>query len=349
VPDDRKQRCRIGVVGGGLIAQLAHLPVLGALPRHFRLVALSEPSERVRAALARRYGLATHASHAEMLAAGGLDAVLICSPNETHAATAADAIAAGLHVLVEKPLALVPADARAVASAARRAGVVAQVGYMKRYAPAFAALIGALPSNRRLLRVDSMTVDPGIGHRFRPRDFVDAADVDAETRESARASLLEQAARAAGAATLADARAYSEAFAGALIHDVNLVRAVLRTLELAPGAVLDAVAGPHASLAGCLVDLGDGARWSATWMLAPQARAFTETIVFAFEDRPRTLTFEAPYSDVHATYAAQFRRFHAAIAERAPNAAPAEDGAEDVALVARACGRALSRAEVAAA
>ena len=220
---------------------------------------------------------------------------------------------------------------------------------MKRFAAPFAALLAGLPSDRRLLRVDSMTVDPGIRRRFRPRELVEPGDVDAATREAARTSLMEQAGRAAGATTLADARAYSDAFAGALIHDVNLVRAALRGLDRSPGAVLDAVAGPIGSLAGCLVDLGDGARWSATWMLAPQARAFTETIVFSFEDRPRTLTFEAPYADVHATYAPQLRRFHAAIAERAPNGAPADDGAEDVALVARACGHALSCAEAAAA
>jgi predicted dehydrogenase len=121
---------RIGVVGGGLIAQVAHLPALRALDARYTLVALAEPDDGVREALARRYGIAAHADHRALLENHALDALLVCSPNGTHARVTLDALEAGLHVLVEKPLCLSPRDAEAIVSRACARDVVVQVGYM---------------------------------------------------------------------------------------------------------------------------------------------------------------------------------------------------------------------------
>src|ERR1044071_10316897 len=68
---------RVGVVGGGLVAQAEHIPYLSALRDRFTLAALAEPSRTVREALGARYGIASlHADHRAMLDAGGLDAVV---------------------------------------------------------------------------------------------------------------------------------------------------------------------------------------------------------------------------------------------------------------------------------
>ena len=77
------------------------------------------------------------------------DAVLVCSPNETHAEVVLDALAAGAHVLVEKPLCLTERDAARIVTARDRAGLVVQVGYMKRFDPAYEALLDDLAGRVR--------------------------------------------------------------------------------------------------------------------------------------------------------------------------------------------------------
>lgn len=105
---------RIGVVGLGKIAQDQHLPVIAANPA-FRLVAVS--SQR---GLGAGDGVLAYRDAREMFAAGGLDAVAICTPPLARHAIARDALAAGLHVMLEKPPAattseLVDLEARAAA------------------------------------------------------------------------------------------------------------------------------------------------------------------------------------------------------------------------------------------
>ncbi len=70
------------------------------------------------------------------MADAAIDAVVIASPARTHAGLVADALAAGKHVLVEKPLALATADAVALAERAERAGLVLAVGHTFEYHPA---------------------------------------------------------------------------------------------------------------------------------------------------------------------------------------------------------------------
>jgi len=157
---------RVGVVGGGLVAQAAHLPYLSALRDRFTLAALAEPSRTVREALGARYGIAgLHADYRAMLDAGGLDAVVVCSPAGTHAEIVLGALDAGVHVFVEKPMCITLADADAIVAERDRAGKVVQVGTMKRYDPAVEAMLeggvacrpgerfGDDPAARRFLRM----------------------------------------------------------------------------------------------------------------------------------------------------------------------------------------------------
>src|ERR1700692_1512100 len=88
-------------------------------------------------ARAARFGIG-HASTSidEVLARPGLDAVTIATPPDTHASIAHRAIAAGKHVLCEKPLALDAKEAEALLAAAQAAGVVHLLGAEFRWAPA---------------------------------------------------------------------------------------------------------------------------------------------------------------------------------------------------------------------
>lgn len=342
----------MGVVGGGLIAQIAHLPALRALDARFSVRALAEPSARVRAALARRYAIAeTYASHEPMLERTELDAVIVCSPNGTHARVTLDALAAGLHVLVEKPLCLAPDDATAIERAARAAGRVVQVGYMKRFDPAYERLLASLPECGPLRLLASATIDPGIGERLRPAGFVAADDLPADAGATLRETTALQVAAAIGSEAPQHVRAYSDAFAGALIHDVNLLAGLLGDADDGWRVADAAGAGDDALAYGAWSGAG-GARWSAAWLRVDAAASFEEELRVLGRDGVATLHFPAPYHGsapaelrvagepalrwrpAADSYVRELEHFHACVAGGERCRTPIAQGARDVARLA---------------
>jgi predicted dehydrogenase len=126
---------RIGLMGCGNIARAVHLPILRGLSG-VTLVALAEPVDASRAAAARAApGTALFADYRELVAAGGLDAVVICLPPHLHAPGAEAAFDAGLHVYLEKPLAPSLAEGAGILDAWRRAGTVGMIGFNFRFHP----------------------------------------------------------------------------------------------------------------------------------------------------------------------------------------------------------------------
>jgi hypothetical protein len=318
---------RLGIVGCGLITQLAHLPALEALAGRFAVVAVADPSERARTAVARRAGAEAYAWHEALLDGAGLDAVLVASPNGTHARVTLDALAAGLHVLVEKPLCLTVRAAERIVELAANRGRVVQVGYMKRHDPAYRAL--RAPGDLRLIA--STTVDPGIGERYRPADFATAADIDPAYARRLEAETAEQVAEATGSDDPRHARPFSDAFLGALVHDVNLALGLLGDRKL---EVTDAASAPDGSLAYGAWAVDGGARWTAAWMLLPGAAAFAEDLRVFTADGVRGLSLPAPYEPGPAqNYRRQLEHFHDCVTAGAPCRTPAAQGARDVALL----------------
>lgn len=124
-------KLRVGVVGVGWAGQ-QHLAAFARIDS-VELVALAG-METVRVAeLAERYGIrATHERWEDMLEAGDLDAVSIAVPTYLHAPIAIAALDRGIHVLTEKPIAGNTEQARAMVSAAQRAGRVLQVVFNHR-------------------------------------------------------------------------------------------------------------------------------------------------------------------------------------------------------------------------
>ncbi|MGH3665734.1 MAG: Gfo/Idh/MocA family oxidoreductase [Egibacteraceae bacterium] len=107
------------------------------------LVAVADPSPGARERVAARYPKATlHEDPLAMLAETDADAVLIVSPEDTHAGIARAGLERGLHVLSEKPLATELAEARALVELARARDRVYQVGYLLRYEPRHVLLRG---------------------------------------------------------------------------------------------------------------------------------------------------------------------------------------------------------------
>ena len=98
-----------------------------------------------------------------------------------------DALDAGLHVFVEKPMCIILDDADAIIAARDRAGKVVQVGTMKRYDPAVEAMLEALPATADDLRYVSVVVnDPEFEPYFEPGDIVRGADVPRELIDATR-------------------------------------------------------------------------------------------------------------------------------------------------------------------
>lgn len=87
---------RIAIIGYGKIARDQHVPAIAADPR-FELVAVVGPR------VADGGGVPVFRSHGELIEAGGVDAVAVCTPPRIRHAIARDCLAAGLHVLLEKP------------------------------------------------------------------------------------------------------------------------------------------------------------------------------------------------------------------------------------------------------
>jgi len=131
-------RLRVGVIGLGEVAQVVHLPVLQSLPHMYEIAAVCDVSPTLVRVMGEQYGVdRRYESAADMVAAGGLDAVLVLNSDEYHAEGVLLALEAGLDVLVEKPMCLSPREAEDIIAARDRSGRTVMVGYMRRFAPAF--------------------------------------------------------------------------------------------------------------------------------------------------------------------------------------------------------------------
>src|SRR6266540_6009828 len=234
-------RLRVGVVGGGLVAQAMHLHYLAAMRERFELTALAEPSRTVRDALSDRYGISgSYADYRGLLDAGGLDAVLICSPAGTHAEIALAALDAGLHVFVEKPMCITLADADAIVGARDRTGRVVQVGTMKRHDPAYERMLAELPASAETLRYVTVVVNDPEFEPYFGSEIVRGADVPRELIEATRRGEADQVEEAVGAGDPDTVRAFSESYLGSMIHDLNVVHGLLERLgEPLPAQVVD--------------------------------------------------------------------------------------------------------------
>lgn len=137
---------RAGIIGVGGRAQvhLRTLEVIGRTTVVGIVDALSERAERAAA----EHGATAYPSVEAMLADAHLDVAYVVVPYHVSAAVAIPILEARVPLFIEKTLARIPADARAIAAAAERAGVPAAVGYQWRYADTAERLREAVPAAR---------------------------------------------------------------------------------------------------------------------------------------------------------------------------------------------------------
>jgi predicted dehydrogenase len=108
--------------------------------------------------MGRRYGVRGFETLDALIAA--CDALVIATPATSHGALAGAAIAAGRHVLVEKPLAATQLEANALVKAAGRAGVVLQAGHQERFV---LAALGLFAAPEKPTAVESVREGPFTG------------------------------------------------------------------------------------------------------------------------------------------------------------------------------------------
>lgn len=128
---------RWGIVGVGRSAEEHLLPAI-AKDGHSQIVAVVSRTPSRADALAAKWGASQGTTSLEaLLANSGIDAILIATPNCFHSHMTRLVVAAGRHVLCEKPLAMDVGGAKGALQAASEAGVVLGTVFQSRYHPVF--------------------------------------------------------------------------------------------------------------------------------------------------------------------------------------------------------------------
>ena len=144
VPRSTDSRLRVGLIGCGVRGRY----LIGSLPESAKIVALcdcatSRMTETLRPdaewadllgafAAADGPGVRTFQDYRRLIDAGGLDAVIVATPDHHHVPAATHALEAGSHVYLEKPVSVCIAGGRRLVEAVRRSGRVLQVGSQQR-------------------------------------------------------------------------------------------------------------------------------------------------------------------------------------------------------------------------
>lgn len=128
---------RVGVIGAGALGGI-HVRVLSEL-EGADFIGLHDADDARMRELTKKHGGRAFASRQALIAE--VDACIVAAPTKLHAEIALDCIAAGVHVMVEKPLTSTLEEGREVVEAARKAGVVLMVGHVERFNPAVLALL----------------------------------------------------------------------------------------------------------------------------------------------------------------------------------------------------------------
>ncbi len=129
---------RVGVLGAGPIAQAGHFDACRKA-RNAELYAICDVAQDLLARMAAIHEpTVTYADYDAMLADPQVEAVIIAIADQFHVTAASRALAAGKHVLVEKPLGITVEECEALRAQAQASGLLLQVGTMKRFDPGIA-------------------------------------------------------------------------------------------------------------------------------------------------------------------------------------------------------------------
>jgi predicted dehydrogenase len=352
-------RLRVALVGCGLVGQAEHAFYISTNRDLFDFAALVDASATVRAGVGDRYGIPVRVASVGELDAGTLDAIICATPDVYHSEVVLWALAHGLHVLCEKPLAFTLRECDDMIAARDKAGKVAQVGYMKRHDPAYLRMLELLPTDPSAIKCIAIEVnDPNSKPFTAHLPMTMGADVSAELRADGRRRAVDMVAEATGLDDIpvAASVAFQNAFLSSLVHDISMLHGVLEHVgHPVPARLVDAAifADGDGGAAGWQLD--SGGRATAFHLTLEGVNDYTERLTVYCSDRILELTFPAPYlrnmptrlierrsaGDIgltetrhHVSYAEAFenelRSFHRSITAGAPVVVPLEAGRADV-------------------
>ena len=125
---------KIAVAGAGVMGR-NHIRVCTEL-EGLEVVGVVESNAEAAARIARLFRVRTFETVSRLLGEAKPDVLIVATPTSTHFAVAREAIAAGVHVLIEKPIAATVAEGRELVALAAAAGVKLGVGHIERFNPA---------------------------------------------------------------------------------------------------------------------------------------------------------------------------------------------------------------------
>ena len=129
-------KLRIAMVGAGDCASVAHMPSFAGNPK-VEVVAIADPDTQAARSVAERFSIdRVVADYRELLDDGSITAFDICAPHDLHYPITMDALNAGKHVILDKPIAMNLEEADAMISAAREADLRLLVVLNQRFLPA---------------------------------------------------------------------------------------------------------------------------------------------------------------------------------------------------------------------
>jgi predicted dehydrogenase len=130
------KKIKTAVIGVGHLGR-EHARIYSAM-EHAALIAVCDTDEKIGQAIAQRFGVRYVADYRELF--GQVEAVSVATPTASHHEIACNFLAAGINVLVEKPIARTLAEADEIIRIAQANGAVLHVGHIERFNPAFRAL-----------------------------------------------------------------------------------------------------------------------------------------------------------------------------------------------------------------
>lgn len=159
-----KSPVRICMVGAGRVGKQHSRTITRHLPGA-QIAALVDPVENIRQETAKEFGIEQQfASLEEALDKTACEAVVITTPTFTHASLALQAAAHGKHIFLEKPMAISLEECDQVIASAKRAGVLLQIGFMRRFDPEFTAAAKRIAAGEigQPMMIKSLTNGPGL-------------------------------------------------------------------------------------------------------------------------------------------------------------------------------------------
>lgn len=132
----RQTPLRLAVIGTGHLGRIHARLAAGLSSAH--LVAIVDSCEQARNAVASETGVRGVADYRELV--GEIDAAIVATPTSTHQQVASELMQAGIHTLIEKPLAPTLAECDHLVQLARQQNLVLQVGHVERFNPALTSV-----------------------------------------------------------------------------------------------------------------------------------------------------------------------------------------------------------------